>query len=120
MIPIADFTSILETLVENMPQVIFRQLNLGIGVSEYSKNRQDTGSGQIAYILGEYTVHPQMGRGIMLYYGSFQKVFASVTDKAVITKQIDQVLRHELLHHLEHLAGERELEIEDTRRLLQM
>ena len=118
MIDIDRFSSILEEQVALLPRELYQQLNLGIGVVERAKPHRDQQPGRPLYVLGEYRVHPVMGRGILLYYGSFQKAFPGLDDEAQLRMEIDSVLKHELTHHLEHQAGSRELEIADAQRLM--
>lgn len=117
---IEQFTHLLEKAASQLPEELFLHLNLGIGVVEGSKTRQDTGSGRPAYILGEYRVSHSMGRGILLYYGSFKRVYPGLLDQDQALQAISRVLRHELTHHLESLAGARDLEISDAQRLADM
>ena len=48
----------------------------------------------------------------MLYYGSFLRCFPSLEPEGM-RERIRKVILHEFRHHLESLAGERDLEIED-------
>ena len=118
MVDIDRFAAILEEQAALLPAAVTERLNLGICVAEGSKrDRRALPSARLC-ILGEYHRHPVMGRGIVLYYGSFQQVFPQLMeDEEALRKEIDRVLRHELTHHLESQAGSRELEIEDARRL---
>ena len=120
MLSIDVFTQLLEAAVSRLPQGIFEGLNLGIGVVEGAKRQHRTASGIPAYILGEYRVSHSMGRGIVLYYGSFVRVYPGLQDEERAFQLIDEVLKHELTHHLEHQAGARDLEITDARRLKEM
>ncbi len=61
-----------------------------------------------------------MGRGIVLFYGSFLKVYPGLREDERAKGLIMDVLKHELTHHLESLAGARDLEIADAARLLDM
>lgn len=114
------FTELLGRACAQLPPEIFEGLNLGIGVSEEAKTRAGTASGRSVYILGEYRAGPRMGRGIILFYGSFTKVYPNLEDEDEALALIDGVLRHELLHHLESQAGSRDLEIADARRLMEL
>lgn len=117
MIDIDRFTQIVDERALLLPEAIFERLNLGIGVVERAKRQPQSRPGQPLYILGEYQVHHAMGRGILIYYGSFRQVFPWL-DEAALTIEIDRVLKHELTHHLESLAGARDLEIADARFLM--
>ncbi|NLW20298.1 MAG: hypothetical protein GXY84_02870 [Clostridiales bacterium] len=119
MVSIRRFEHLLEQAMYELPEKVFERLNLGVGLSEHAKLNHATGSGQPAYVLGEYHVRPQLGRGIILYYGSFLRVYPGLAEQA-LQQQIARVLRHELTHHLEHLAGEDALAREDARRMLEL
>ncbi|MDD3109012.1 MAG: hypothetical protein PHH32_00020 [Eubacteriales bacterium] len=119
-ISVNQFTRLLEEAAAELPQEIFKDLNLGIGVVEGCKLNPRTASGRPAYILGEYRAGGTMGRGIVLYFGSFVRVFHDLADDALGKVRITDVLKHELTHHLESLAGERDLEILDARQLKEM
>ena len=117
MIDIDCFSQIVNTQAEKLPEMVFTQLNLGIGVTEYAKLEQHSQADRPLYILGEYHVHHAMGRGILIYYGSFRHVYPQL-DEAEMATEILRVLKHELTHHLESLAGARDLEITDARFLI--
>lgn len=118
MIDIERFSAILEEQAALLPRELYDQLNLGIGVVERAKLHRRALPGRPLYVLGEYRVHPVMGRGILLYYGSFVKVYPGLQDEDAVRREVDAVLKHELTHHLEHQAGSRELEIADAQRLI--
>lgn len=68
--------------------------------------------GHPLYIAGEY-VRSQAMRSVILYYGSFMRLYGYQSFSA-ISDRIREVLLHELRHHWESLSGERGLEIEDA------
>ena len=118
MVDIDRFAAILEEQAARLPQEVLKNLNLGIGVSEKAKRDRRAKSGLLLYILGEYHVHHVMGRGVVLYYGSFQKAYPGLMDdEELLRPEIDRVLRHELTHHLESQAGNRDLENDDALKL---
>ena len=53
-----------------------------------------------------------MVRYIVIYYGSFERVYGYLSDEA-LKKQMEKTLRHEFRHHMESRAGLRDLEIAD-------
>ena len=114
------FTRMLEEAAGRLPQEIFKELNLGIGIVEGSKQAKGTASGAPALVLGEYRVSHSLGRGILLYYGSFRQAYPDLSDDGEGQRIIGDVLKHELLHHLESLAGSRDLEIADAARLMEL
>jgi hypothetical protein len=107
---------ILDEIAETFPPELFRDLNGGIILSDdvkyHPKSRADD-----LYILGEYRNDHQMGRSIVLYYGSFANLFGHVPESAY-RRELERVLKHEFLHHVEGLAGEKDLEHQDERSLL--
>ena len=120
MVSIERFETLLEQAMGSLPAKLFERLNLGVVLQEHARMNHGTASGQPAYTLGEYHVRQGLGRGIVLYYGSFVQVYPGLWEEGQVLSLILSVLRHELTHHWEHLAGERDLEIEDARRLLEM
>lgn len=119
MVSIERFEALLDQAVTSLPTELFKRLNLGVGLVDRAKTNPDTASGLPAYILGEYHVRPNLGRGIVLYFGSFCRVYPDADEREAYG-HILAVLKHELTHHLEHMAGERDLVEEDKRRLKEM
>ena len=113
MIDIDEVEEILDELAEELPQKFYDELNGGILLlpdtkySPYAKNND-------LYILGTYKRSASMGRLIEIYYGSFEKMFGYM-DREQLKVKLREVLRHEFRHHIESLAGERGLEIEDEK-----
>ena len=66
--------------------------------------------------MGEYRTNHAMGNYIVLYYGSFRRVFYDA-DEAEITEEMRKVLRHEFRHHVEGRAGVRDLEDWDAEQI---
>ena len=118
MIDIDRFSQLVNAQAEKLPEMVFFRLNLGIGVMEHAKLEQHSQADRPLYVLGEYKVHHAMGRGILIYYGSFRRVYPHLQDEAELAAEILRVLKHELTHHLESLAGARDLEITDARFLI--
>ena len=96
-------------MVEELPQEILVGLNCGINL------RRDTlydDNGLV--ILGQYHVEPMgLGRYVTINYGSMVNVYGHLSKNA-FKKKLRYVLHHELTHHLESLAGDRSLEIQDA------
>lgn len=114
MVDINRFTEMVGLCASALPKEIFEGLNLGIGIEEGIKYHPLSTEQSPKYIMGEYRAGYRMGRGIMLFYGSFRALFAGLEEEDWM-QQVDQVLKHELTHHLESRAGERDLELEDLR-----
>ena len=117
MITIDQFEIILENLAEELPKAFFKDLNLGIIIEEDYK-LHPASAGKPLYIMGEYRVS-QSGRGIVIYYGSFEKCYGGCSEED-LTDKMRGVLRHEFRHHMESLSGLRDLEIIDKMELEKM
>lgn len=102
----------LNQIAAQLPIEIMRELNGGIVLVP---DRVDSPHGNNLYILGTYHYEPYgLGRYILLNYGSFAQVYRGCP-LAEQQKGLKEVLHHELTHHLESLAGVRDLEVEDER-----
>lgn len=115
MMSLDEMEALLEEILEDYPRELFRELNGGILLLPEEKRNPDSTRKDL-FILGEYHHGGPMGRYIALYYGSFQKIFGSLDVKR-LRKELDHTLKHEFTHHVESLAGERSLEMEDRRRI---
>lgn len=63
--------------------------------------------------MGEYVRHPILGKIIYLYYGSFMALYIDAAPDE-LKRHLKETVLHELRHHIESLAGCRELEREDA------
>lgn len=115
MISIAEVETMLDELAGNIPQELYRDLNGGIILLPEEKLHRNHAANDL-YILGEYHRSRSMGRYIAIYYGSFQKTFGRLSNTA-LKKKLESVLKHEFTHHLESLAGERDLEKQDEQNI---
>ena len=116
MVTIEEAEEILEDVASGLPSEFYKELNGGILLlPDVMKSREPWGEN--LYTLGEYIVSPSMGKYIAIYYGSFEHVFGNYASRESIAAELRKTLLHEFTHHLEHLAGERELEKEDERRM---
>ena len=96
-------------MVEELPQEILEGLNCGISLRN-DVLFDDNG----LVILGQYHVEPMgLGRYVTINYGSMVEVYGHLSKNA-FKKKLRYVLHHELTHHLESLAGDRSLEIQDA------
>ena len=104
---------LLDQRAERFPPEFYRDLNGGISLLPEALPDPDFPPGEM-YILGEYR-NDMMGRYINLYYGSFAALAQQEdwTD-AAWEEELYTTLAHEFTHHIEGLAGERGLEIQDT------
>ncbi|NLY72617.1 MAG: metallopeptidase family protein [Tissierellia bacterium] len=105
---------ILDELAEELPAVFFNELNLGIVLVETTKYHHEARSEELV-ILGEYS-RSRLGRQIKIYYGSFKKLYGHL-DRQDLVEKLRDTLRHEFTHHIQDLAGNKDLEIEDEIKL---
>ncbi|HWQ78812.1 MAG TPA: metallopeptidase family protein [Anaerovoracaceae bacterium] len=114
MISIDEAEKILDEVASGLPEEIFEELNGGIILLPEAELDPQSRKNDDLYILGEYHSGGGLGRYISIYYGSFERLFGDMSrDK--FKKELEITLKHELTHHLESLAGERDLEKEDDR-----
>lgn len=111
MMSIDDMETLLNDIAESLPPALFHELNGGIVLLPDVKMNPH-GRHQDLFILGEYHVHPLFGRMISIYYGSMIQVYGHLPVD-LLKERLAATLKHEFRHHLESLAGERGLEIED-------
>ena len=110
MFSIDEINDLLDEVAAELPDGIFRGLNGGVSlVPDTKRSAADPGGG--LFTLGEYC-RDQMGRYIVLYYGSICAVHGGES-REELRVSLKKLLTHELTHHMESLAGERDLEIED-------
>jgi hypothetical protein len=113
MISIKETEKMLDELAGELPEAFYSRLNGGIMLLPDVKKSAVEGADGL-YILGEYHVNGPLGRYIIIYYGSFIRVHGYL-DKEAFKNRLRKTLRHEFRHHMESLAGERGLEIEDAK-----
>ena len=112
MISLERFEDITMEIAETFPEDFFRELHGGVMVRD-RRRLHPAAEDHDLFILGEYRHDRYLGRFIVLYYGSFAVCFGFCTEEE-LKMQIRKVLLHEFRHHLESLAGERDLEVEDA------
>lgn len=113
MIEIDEVEKILDEIATELPQEFYKELNGGILLLPQTK-LSPAGRGNDLYIMGEYHSGGGMGRYIVIYYGSFQQLFGNL-GRGALKRKLAHTLKHEFTHHLESLAGERDLEKEDDK-----
>ena len=114
MYSIDDVSGMLEEIVDEIPPEFFNDLNGGIVLLEECKPHPQS-AGDL-FIMGEYHHRRDMGRYICIYYGSFIRIYGHLSE-AALREKLRSTLIHEFTHHLESLAGERGLEIQDKIRM---
>jgi len=112
---IEEINEMLDEVAAELPEGVFKDLNGGVSLLDESKRSNKDPDGNL-YTLGEYR-RDQMGRYIVIYYGSLIAIYGHSSQKKM-RKHLRDVLTHELTHHLESLAGDRSLEIEDEQDML--
>ena len=111
MITIEEAGTMLDEIAEELPQEFFDDLNGGISLLPNVK-RHPEGFNDDLYTLGEYHHETALGRYIVIYFGSFLRVYGHLP-RSVFRDELRKTLFHEFTHHIESLAGERGLEIKD-------
>jgi len=115
MISIDETEKILDELAQELPSEFYRELNGGIILLPDTKLHHKSVDNDL-YILGEYHRNISMGRYIVIYYGSYSRVYGYM-NKEQLKIKLRETVRHEFTHHMESLAGERSLEIKDAHRI---
>ncbi|BAS26453.1 metallopeptidase family protein [Limnochorda pilosa] len=108
------FADAADQLAEQIPPELLEGLNGGIQVSR--EERRNPGDPPDVRILGEYVTDPYLGAQILLYHGSFRRLFATEPEE-VWLEELATTLRHELRHHMENRAGLEDLDREDVEEL---
>ena len=110
MLSIDEINDMLDEIAAELPDEVFRELNGGVSLLPETRLSNADPDGGL-YTLGEYR-RDQMGRYIVIYYGSIRAVHGRAT-REQMRGHLRDLLTHELTHHIESLAGERDLEIQD-------
>jgi hypothetical protein len=117
MITFDEVMAMLDDIVDEMPEVFYKELNGGVILSPDTKLHPASDEKHPLYILGEYHNEPRgLGRYIVIFCGSFLKTFAHLKPDQLKVR-LRKTILHEFTHHLESLAGERDLEIKDAQDL---
>lgn len=109
------FLELLDELAGELPPEFFRGLNGGVILQERAKPHPQ-GRGDDLWILGEYCRDGSLGRYINIYYGSFMQLYGHLPYEQ-LKERVRHTLLHEFRHHLESLAGQKDLEILDAIRM---
>lgn len=115
MITIDEVQTILDEIAEELPPELYKDLNGGIILLPQIKLHKKSVDDDL-YVMGEYRNEKIQGRYIVVYYGSIEKLYCSLSRNRLKNK-LKSVVKHEFLHHFESLAGERQLEIEDEHQI---
>lgn len=109
---IDEVEEILEDICESIPSYAFDHLNGGIILSEDKKYHEESRADDLL-IMGEYQ-RSILGKMIKIYYGSFMEMYR-FSSRERLKEKLEEVLLHEFTHHLEFLANEWGLVIEDKK-----
>lgn len=112
MITLHDMEDMLDEMAAGFPPDLFNDLNGGVVVVPEHKLHEKS-VGKDLYTLAEYVTDPLLGRYIVFYFGSFVRVYGRHSSRE-FRDEVLKTLKHELRHHLEALAGEKDLDIEDA------
>lgn len=115
MASIEEVQIILDEIAEELPPEIYKDLNGGIILLPQVKFHKKSVDNDL-YVMGEYRNERILGRYIIVYYGSVERLYGNLSRNRLKNK-LRSVIKHEFIHHLESLAGEKYLEIEDERKL---
>lgn len=109
---IDEVEEILDEICESIPAYAFDHLNGGIILVEEKKYHEEARNEDLL-VMGEYQ-RSVLGNMIKIYYGSFMEMYRfSSSDR--LREKLEEVLLHEFTHHLEFLANEWGLVIEDKK-----
>ena len=100
----------LEEIAQKFPEAFFEDLDGGIQLEEQALTDPEFPADDM-YIMGEY-VHDNLGRYILLYYGSFAALL-SEEDEEGWKDEIFATVAHEFTHHMEETAGLHALDDKD-------
>ncbi len=110
LLSIDEVGDLLDEIAETIPEALFQGLTGGVILQEEALPDPQPNAEDL-FILGEYC-NDMLGRYINLYYGSFAALYTDAPLR-VWKRELRTTLLHELTHHIESLAGVRDLEIKD-------
>ena len=109
MLSFEEAGAVLDAACEALPQGLFESLNGGVSLLPDAVQEEDG-----RYTLGMYH-NDMMGCWIEIFYGSIAQCVEDEEDEEEFRRILIETLHHELRHHVEGMAGDRSLEIEDQR-----
>jgi len=109
MYTIDDMHAMLDDIAAELPDAFWDKLHGGVIILPDIKFHPELPG---IYVLGDYNSRRDYGHCIRIYYGSFMQVHGYLPPEQLRAK-LRHTLLHEFTHHLESLAGERGLEIQD-------
>ncbi len=115
MVTFEECAEILDEIADSMPYELYRELNCGISLLPQLKVHPIALHNDL-FIMGEY-IRNNLGNAIVFYYGSIVRVYGKVSNER-LKQELARILRHELRHHNEHLAGCDDLGILDDEQIV--
>lgn len=116
MIEFEECAKLLDDIADSMPFELYRELNCGISLLPRQKIHPMALHNDL-FIMAEY-IRNSLGNAIVFYYGSIARIYGNVS-REQLEKELSRILRHELRHHNEHLAGCDDLGIMDDEQILE-
>lgn len=105
-----EMAKMLDEIGMEIPEEIYLGLNGGVIFSEETMYHPES-QGEDLLVMGQYIQSP-IGKTIVIYYGSFMKRFGYYPPD-LLREELKKTLYHEFTHHLETMAGVKDLVIED-------
>ena len=115
MVSFEECAQLLDEIADSMPYELYRELNCGISLLPQLKIHPIALHNDL-FIMGEY-IRNNLGNAIVFYYGSIARVYGNVSTEK-LKEELARILRHELRHHNEHLAGCDDLGILDDEQIV--
>ena len=115
MVTFEECAEMLDEIADSMPYELYRELNCGISLLPQLKIHPIALHNDL-FIMGEY-IRNNLGNAIVFYYGSIARVYGNVSNER-LKDELARILRHELRHHNEHLAGCDDLGILDNEQIV--
>lgn len=100
----------LNEIVDSIDENLFEGLNGGVVLEEKIKFHEESINEDLI-ILGEYQRHGFIKR-IVIYYGSLIRRYSHYNDEQMYNR-LEELVNHELRHHVEYKAKLRDLVDED-------
>ncbi len=106
MLTFDEVAGLLDNIIDGMPEILFRNLT-GVYLVPELKYSDKIPDGE-HIILGEY-IKSQIGNQVHVYYGSVMEKWLDA-DVITVKAGLEHIVRHELRHHWEGMAGCDDLE----------
>ena len=116
MVSMERAQELLEELVQEIPGEYYIELNGGVNLSP-AVRMSPAAQNDDLYIMGQYHKSSHLGRNLSQSITALLQRSTLHLSEGFWKKKLRETLRHELTHHLESLAGEKDLEIEDARKI---